>query len=295
MSRQFSASFNVTYELNTSPTEWDITGKVIDNTGNYFATDVMVGDIIYLDGSMFGLGALRYIIKTIDLTNTIGIELHATISWDMGEDSPMEPYADISGIIGAATDNLKIATLPSTTISMLNESFINAIKNFENKYIIDKLAPIDSPHFTGEATVETVNIDSNDNDIANTEWVNKRIANIEETEEYIALENITAYDILYVDGNGGVGLADANIRDNSDRIIGIALETKSQNDTIKVALAGKIQNLNWNFTTTGQLIFVGLNGNFTLQPDTVSGFVQQIGIVADKHTISLDIEEAILL
>lgn len=295
MQIQFSAKLDIMFANPTDYNQWEIMAYVVDNTGNFFAGNASIGDIVYLDGSMLGLQVLRYRIKSIDYERLDGTELYATLEWDMGSEEPIEPYVGLIGLIGQATDKLKICAIPSITINMLDESFVNSIKNYENLLIVDNLAPTDSPEFTGKPLAPTADINSNDLQIANTEWVNDKIENIDNVRSYIAKEDIGPFKILYIDENQNVGLANCNNIEHADRIIGVSLQTKLAGEPIDIVLKGEIQCNEWNFSEIGDLIFVGIDGEITLNPSEITGFIQQIGIIADNNTIVLDIEEAVLL
>lgn len=296
MNNLFSARFDLITVDAIDTLNWNIHGLAIDDFGIFFASDANVGDIIYIN-DFAGNQILRYTIKSIDrgVDKTSGADLYASIIWNGDVANPQDPIIGSIGIIGASSENLGLITLTDGPTNFVDESFLNSVKNYENFAIFDKASSLDSPVFRGTPLTPTPSIDSNDTEIANTKWVNEKIDNINGTEEYTALEDITAFSILYTDGNSSVGLADANTQSHADEIIGISLESKLKGDLIRVVLTGKVTNTDWTFAKTGQLVFVGLNGNFTFRPDSVTGFIQQIGIVVDKNTISLDLEEAILL
>lgn len=295
MERQFTARFDLTSIIPISENQWSIVGYIIDNTGNFFASSSSIGNIIYMDGSMLGLQVLRYKVINVDYEQTSGTELYADIEWDMGSDYPMEPFPGLVGIIGETTDKIKLSILPSIMINLLDENFINSIKNYENLIIVDNLAKIDSPEFVGKPLVPTPDKESNDQQIANTEWVSTKIEVMGNTKIYTALENIESFKVLYIDDFGNVGLADGNNVNHADAIIGISLESKQTGEQILVKLNGLIKNESWSFEKTGQIVFVGSNGDLSLKADSVEGFIQQIGITTNIDSITLDIEEAVLL
>lgn len=293
MEKQFSARFDIVSYESISSNIGKVIGNVFDNTGNFFATSVNVGDIIYVDGSMLGLQVLRYKVKSINSTK--GTELCAIIIWDMGSDDPIELFSGLTGIIGKSTKNLKIAALPSISINMLDESFINSIKNYESTTILDSLIKSESPEFTGKPLVPTANLDSNDNQIANTEWVNNKVDSIDNVENYIALEDILKFKLVCISDNNTVELADSNNVNHSDKIIGISLEQKLQGEQIAIMLKGELHNNEWSFVNSGQLLFAGQNGDMITNPSNNTGFIQQVGITSNTNSMMIDIEEAIIL
>ena len=172
--KQFRARFDL-YKINTIDSKsWDIYAFIIDNTANYYANDVCINDIIYIDSTILGSTVIRYKVTFIDQNNTIGTQLHANIIWDM-EGTPIEPLIGFDGVIGNSTDGIKIDVLPSSSINMLNDELIDNIRDYENEVIINSLAPINSPKFMGKPLVPIADLSADDLQIANTKWVNEKI------------------------------------------------------------------------------------------------------------------------
>jgi hypothetical protein len=180
----------------------------------------------------------------------------------MGATDPIDPLIGYEAIIGAASGNLGLITLTSGEVNYIGTSFLNSIRNYENFQILDRAA-------------------------SNT--------NIIPTKVYTALENIDSYKILYIDDNDQVGIADSGNVNCADRIIGMSLEAKSAGEDIKVQLDQKIQNSNWSFAKTGETVFVGANGDFTLTPDPNAKFIQEVGIIVSNNSIELNMEDAVIL
>jgi hypothetical protein len=108
--------------------KWDIEGKVIDNMGIFYATDVIPGDIVYNDTQILGVGISRYkVLSTSILTN--GADLYARVQWDILGQTIQEPIDTFGALIGRS--NFGAIALPSITINSVDESFISAVRNFE--------------------------------------------------------------------------------------------------------------------------------------------------------------------
>lgn len=293
---EFNARFDLNYAMLTNyetMDEWEMTGYVVDNTGKFFATDSKEGDVIYINSYD---GIKRYIVTEVVSTNPI---YTVNVKWDMPEVEPFEPLSGYDGLIGCSTGKLKLTKLTSWTINGLSESFISDIKNYESTLI--ESGTLSSPALEGEPTATTPDEDSNNNQIATTEWVNNKLKSLAgincegEVKNFIAGEDIHKFDLLYLDNNNNVRLCDANNIDCADAIIGFALNDCLAEESVKVLMEGIITNEQWNFEKYPKLLFVGLNGNFIETPNQEYKFLQQIGSCIDSKTINLEIEESIIL
>ena len=82
----------------------------------------------------------------------------------------------------------------------------------------------------------------------------------------------------------------------ANRIVGIALETGLEGDTVRVKKIGSIVNPNWiGSFVTSDVVYVGNAGNITKTP-TNYGFIQKIGFFDnDLGSLVLDFGDCILL
>jgi hypothetical protein len=116
--------------------EWVLEGTVIDNTGVFSAMDAKLGDVVYSDCALLGLGALRFKITTIDVA-TNGAFLRVILKWDMLEAQPSGwttydyPLQSSQAVIGA-TDDLGTMAITSMFVNGVDEFFIAAIRNVES-------------------------------------------------------------------------------------------------------------------------------------------------------------------
>ncbi len=109
-------------------TLWDIVANFTDALGVFYANDVMVGDIIYNDGTSINLGLLRYSIVIVDGRTTFS-KLYARVTWDFTGNDINEPLCGFEAFIGRAL--LGTVYLPSTTVQLVSEGFIQYARNVE--------------------------------------------------------------------------------------------------------------------------------------------------------------------
>ena len=111
------------YSLDTN--KYKIQGNYTDNTGTYTSYDAQVGDIIYADGSMIGVGLLRYKIVELHFEEYYDSVISATVEWDMVEGiDPQEPFGGMEGVIGALHSNGLTANLTPYAYNGANEVLI---------------------------------------------------------------------------------------------------------------------------------------------------------------------------
>lgn len=299
-------SFNSRLDLNwatltnfESMNEWEFNCSITDNTSMYFPSDAQVNDIVYINSHE---GIKRYTVTSI--TKATNQEFIINVIWDMPGKEPFEPISGYDGLIGRRSEKLGLTSVPSWSINGLSEGFINDVKNYE-LLLMEKTASIDSPEFTGKPVVPTPSDNSNDTQIANTEWVNKKIENISggsgsveckgEFKTFVSDDTIKKYDLLYLNNNEKVKVASANNIDCSDTVIGFATNDANIGEDVKVLMEGIITNEAWNFEVSGETIFVGESGEVITTPNPQYKFLQQIGLSTNSNTINLEIDEAILL
>jgi hypothetical protein len=112
--------------------QWNIIAAFIDNTGAYYGTDVIVGDIIFIDGTPFNLGILRYRVSEVDLIQSDLYNLYTKIQWDSYA-AVNEPYSGLESCIGRII--FGSVFLPSSVIQFVSQSFIDYIRNGENSRV----------------------------------------------------------------------------------------------------------------------------------------------------------------
>ena len=127
---QFSMRLDLTSVILVDGTndQWDIVGAAVDNSGLYFATDVIVGDIVYSDASIVQLGISRFVILSID-SQTDFFNLYARVQWNIIGQDPTEPFVGVQSFVGRLS--FGSVPVPSITVQQLDESFVNAVRNFE--------------------------------------------------------------------------------------------------------------------------------------------------------------------
>lgn len=113
-------------------THYRLFGKVVDNSGTYFAADAQVGDIIYIDGSPIGVPLLRYKIAEVNYDETKGATLSVLVTWDMVESiEPQEPFGGMEGIIGALHSNGITANITPQSYNSANELLIANANSYQ--------------------------------------------------------------------------------------------------------------------------------------------------------------------
>lgn len=114
-------------------THYRLLGKVVDNSGTYFAADAQVGDIIYIDGSPIGVPLLRYKIAEVNYDETRGATLSVLVTWDMIEGiEPQEPFGGLEGIIGSLHSNGLTANITPVAYNSVNEVLVANVNSYQS-------------------------------------------------------------------------------------------------------------------------------------------------------------------
>lgn len=127
--RLFSARLDINSYTDLGNGIYEIDAYVVDNTGMYFSSNVVVGDIVYVSGLDYGYDVLRYQISNIKSAN--GAKLIADLTWDMpyADFEPIEPFSD--AIIGARHLSSTTANIVDTTINLANEKLVADARNYQ--------------------------------------------------------------------------------------------------------------------------------------------------------------------
>ena len=108
----------------------------------------------------------------------------------------------------------------------------------------------------------------------------------------IAGNNITAGQVVYLEGTQ-VYKAGTNISNSFNKKKGIALNTVTTGNRVKVKTNGQLTIPTWNFLTNENL-FVSTEGSLTDNPSTInSGYIQKIATIKSSNVIMLDIQNPI--
>lgn len=166
----FNGRFDVEDGGYHDETHYRLLGKVVDNSGTYFAYNAKVGDIIYLDGSPIGVPLLRYKIAEVNYDETSGATLSVLVTWDMVEGiEPQEPFGGLEGIIGALHSNGITANITPQAYNNANELLIANANSYQSMLL----------------GLNSGNGDGTSPDLTD---VNKRIKNLEDKIESVQLE-----------------------------------------------------------------------------------------------------------
>lgn len=127
--RLFSARLDINSYSDLGGGVYEIDSYIVDNTGLYFASNVNVGDIIYVSGLDYGYDVLRY--QVTNIKSAKGAKLIAEITWDMpyADFDPIEPFSD--AIIGARHLSSTTANIVDTTINLANEKLVADARNYQ--------------------------------------------------------------------------------------------------------------------------------------------------------------------
>jgi hypothetical protein len=109
--------------------QWNLQCAMSDNSGVFFATDTLPGDVVFIDGTGFNQGVMRYAVVTIDWGQTDFNNLYITIRWDDYAE-PLEPLSGFDACICRLTNGA--AFIPSAAIQGVSQSFVDYIRNTEH-------------------------------------------------------------------------------------------------------------------------------------------------------------------
>jgi hypothetical protein len=128
MANKFNAKFNLNFFTPLTANTYNIIGDVIDNTGNFYAGDVKVNDVIYNDASMIALGVLRYKVTSVNSINSSTIDVN--VKWDLDPEPVQDPISSAQGCIGTP-DSAGNIYITDASQQNLDLSFTNAVRNTE--------------------------------------------------------------------------------------------------------------------------------------------------------------------
>lgn len=118
------------------------------------------------------------------------------------------------------------------------------------------------------------------------------------TKTYIiGIGGVQAYQIVFITSANTVMPSDCSNETIANRIVGIALETGLEGDTVRVKKIGGVINPDWidNFVTS-DVAYVGNGGSITNNPINTVGFIQKIGFFDnDLGSLVLDFGDCVLL
>jgi hypothetical protein len=126
----FNGRLELQSVITDEPTKWTISASFIDNTGFFYATDILLGDIVYNDGTSLGLGLLRYKVVYIDPLTDYST-LYAQIEWALPTTNDIyEPLCGYETIVGRQL--LGGVFLPTPAVQNLSDNFIAYARNIES-------------------------------------------------------------------------------------------------------------------------------------------------------------------
>jgi len=137
MSNIFTARFEILVSTNIGAGVWQIEGCVYDDSlFGYSAADAQVGDLVFDESLWYGTTD-RW--RITEIQSAIGNTLHCNVVWDdTGPPDENGPEA-CQGAICRPTTRYRLSETPSLAFSKISETLQNAIRNIDNRYIIDNI------------------------------------------------------------------------------------------------------------------------------------------------------------
>lgn len=100
-------------------------------------------------------------------------------------------------------------------------------------------------------------------------------------------ENVNAFQVVAVHGDGLAYKADAGNAADADRIVGVAITSASTGNTLQVQQIGVIDNLGFSFTP-GAWVYLGNTGALVQTPNT-GAFEQPMGVALSATRVEIEI------
>lgn len=127
--RLFSARFDILSSSATDSGIFEVEAIVVDNTGMYYASDVAVGDVVYVSGLSYGYDIFRY--QVSEIISAEGAKLIAKLTWDMPYDDyePFDPMGD--AIIGARHLSSTTSNIVDVSVNIANEKLVADARNYQ--------------------------------------------------------------------------------------------------------------------------------------------------------------------
>lgn len=153
--------------VSNEPNRWDIVASFIDNLGVFYASDTLIDDIVYNDGSPINVGILRYKIVYIDVLTDFST-LYARIEWAMPDTNYVDPLGGFEAFVGRPS--LGVVFLPSVTIQTISEGFLQYARNIESWFIAkySYLNRVINGSFSGDQDGSNVVFNINENILPET-------------------------------------------------------------------------------------------------------------------------------
>lgn len=107
------------------------------------------------------------------------------------------------------------------------------------------------------------------------------------TDAHVAGESITVMDLVYFKSDGKWWKTDADAEATTAGLLGIALETKSADQAMKVCLWGYVRDDTWNWTTLGDTLYADTATAGGLTATAPSGSADTARVVG--YAISADV------
>lgn len=130
---------------------YEISATIVDNTGNYFASDIKANDVVYLNGIAIGELLLRY--KIVSVTNATGAVVTGVMAWDIDDVEAVEPFAGMEGIIGESIEGTKLSMIGGIFTNACDETVISAARSYEQKLMTSDVKSIPKPTIGYEPVV----------------------------------------------------------------------------------------------------------------------------------------------
>lgn len=103
----------------------------------------------------------------------------------------------------------------------------------------------------------------------------------------VAGQNIVAYQVVAVHGDGQAYVADVGNVSDASRVVGIAVTSAPMGQPVQIQQIGPVSNLGWSFTP-GTMVFVGFAGTLVQTP-SIGTFELPMGVATSVTQVEAQI------
>ena len=101
------------------------------------------------------------------------------------------------------------------------------------------------------------------------------------------------FKVVWIDTEGKVHLADSRDEQQFGRVVGVALDTRTDGQTVRVQRKGYVERMGWGLDVESYLL--GADGELVKNPVPGARFIQEIGFGINNGTLAVRLSEPILL
>lgn len=123
----FDGKLNVESTDYVNEDQFVLQGKLVDNTGEFFADEIQENDIIYSLDTFYNLQRF----KVISVDNTAGMKFTLTVQWDIPEIDPIEPEVSNGFIIGRRHKDKDTCNITSAELNRVDSLLIQKATSYQ--------------------------------------------------------------------------------------------------------------------------------------------------------------------